>query len=423
MEDIMHTVLGIHEDAKLADAVRELALEDYKGPRGAEFPSRREYRWLIDAGSRLWLDTGDAEAAASVWSSESEALTTNNTLVNQVVQTGMMDDIIGYGARRIRDIRPDISEQDLIIEIAFLVNARLALSLVQRFGAHVSVELHPDTSFDVAATLAFARRYYEINPDFFYVKVPLTPDGFIATRILSAEGIPVNYTLGFSARQNYLAARFSRPRFVNVFLGRLNQLVEENRLGKPQNIGEKVALASFEAVSALRGGSEDIPTEQIAASMRTGEQVATLAGIDVLTIPPKAAAEYLAMEIQESDIRRRRSSDLGVDLDPTRPMEAARISKLWEMDESFVAFVDDAVSQAEAISSGRELVELSAKHGVNLFRVWSNEELRKIREKGKIPDMSQWPGVPVDDLMSISALESFAEDQSALDSRIADLIH
>lgn len=48
----------------------------------------------------MWLDTGNAEAAGEVWSPEIEALTTNNTLVNQVVQTGAMDGVVGYAARR-----------------------------------------------------------------------------------------------------------------------------------------------------------------------------------------------------------------------------------------------------------------------------------------------------------------------------------
>ena len=100
--------------------------------------------------------------------------------------------------------------------------------------------------------MAFARRYFEIEPDHFFVKLPLTPDGFVAARILGREGVRVNFTLGFSARQNYLAAEFAKPWFVNVFLGRLNQLVEENKLGSPENVGEKAALASDEIIKDIR---------------------------------------------------------------------------------------------------------------------------------------------------------------------------
>ena len=273
------------------------------------------------------------------------ALTTNNTLVNQVVQTGAMDGLIGYGARKIRDARPDIPEKALAVEVAFLVNARLALSLVQRFGAKVSVELHPDLAYDIEPIITSARRYYEINPDHFYIKVPLTPDGFVAVRRLSSEGIPVNFTLGFSARQNYLAARFSRPWFVNVFLGRLNALVEENDLGSPENVGERAALASDEMVKSLRASNPEVPTQQIAASIRNGRQVATLAGVDVLTIPPKAAREYLDLDLSRDDIYQRNWRDQEVNLNQDRAVDVNALSQLWEIDPRFVSFVEDAIKQ------------------------------------------------------------------------------
>ena len=412
--------MGIHEDTAIKTVVRDLALEGYEGPGAPEFASLEKYVWLRETGSRLWLDTGDSAAAEEAWSAELEALTTNNTLVNQVVQTGAMDGLVAYAARKIREARPDISGHDLVIEIAFLVNARLALSLVQKFGAHVSVELHPDLGSDIESTVAFARRYYEINPEYFYIKAPMTPDGFVSVRKLSREGIPVNFTLGFSARQNYLAARFSKPRFVNVFLGRLNSLVEENGIGSPENVGEKAALASAEIVEGVRasGGGESY---QIAASIRNGGQIAALAGVDVLTMPPKAAGEYLESDLTRDAVARRNWRDLQVELDLKGLVEPEEISRLWEIDGAFKSFVDDAVRRSDELQSGSDLVELSRKHGVGLFRDWTGEDRQRIREKGKIPDLTQWPGAPVDDLMSMSALETFAKDQAALDARIAEL--
>lgn len=418
----MSIQMNVHEDVEVTQAVKELALEGYEGPGRPESESIEKYRWLREAGTRLWLDTGDLSAASKVWSSETEALTTNNTLVNQVVQTGAMDGVVAYAARKIREIRPDISVHDLVIEIAFLVNARLALSLIGKLGAHVSVELHPDTAFDIKQTLTFARRYYEINPDFFYVKVPLTPDGFIATRQLSLENIPVNFTLGFSARQNYLAARFAKPMFVNVFLGRLNSLVEENALGKPENVGEKATLASDEAVKALRTSYRDIPTSQIAASMRDGKQIAALAGVDVFTMPPKAAEQYLAMDISKDEVHPRKSQDLRVELSDTGLARVIDMNTLWEIDGKMIAFVEDACKRADAIPDGHELMRIAVEHEVDLFREWSSEERAAIRAKGKIPDLAEWPGTPIDELMSISALETFAKDQAALDGRIRGML-
>lgn len=414
--------MNVHADPEVVDVVKKLALEGFEGAGQPGIGSMEKYRRLRDTGTRLWLDTGDLNAASKVWSREIEALTTNNTLVNQVVQTGLMDDVIAYAAGKIRALRPDISEHDLVVEIAFLVNARLALDLVGKLGAHVSVELHPATAFDIEQTLVFARRYYDINKDYFYVKVPLTADGFIATRRLSDEGIPVNYTLGFSARQNYLAARFSMPRFVNVFLGRLNSLVEENGLGNPENVGEKATLASYEFVKGLRESDSSVPTQQIAASIRSGGQVAVLAGVDVQTIPPKAAAEYLAMDISGDQVRRRKSSELEVELAHEGLAKSVNLNVLWDVDDRFIAFVEDAAAQADEMCCGRDLMRVALEHGVDIFREWSKEERRVIREHGKIPDLKQWPGMPIDDLLAISALESFVVDQGALDDRIRGML-
>ena len=91
-------------------------------------------------------------------------------------------------------------------------------------------------------------------------------------------------------------------------------------------------------------------------------------------------------------------------------------------DAHFIAFVEDAVRQGDQLKTGRDLVELSRKHGVDLFHDWTQPERNAIREKGKIPDLSKWQGVPIDDLMSTSALETFTTDQMAVDNRIAELI-
>ena len=105
----MNVSIATHEDRKLAQRVREIVLEDYRGPGNPSPLSIDKYEWLRNSGSRLWLDTGDMQAAQQVWSAELDALTTNNTLVNQVVQTGKMDRLIAYGAAEIRKARPEIS--------------------------------------------------------------------------------------------------------------------------------------------------------------------------------------------------------------------------------------------------------------------------------------------------------------------------
>ena len=94
--------------------------------------------------------------------------------------------------------------------------------------------------------------------------------------------------------------------------------------------------------------------------MRSGKQVAALAGVDVLTIPPKAAAEYLEMDISKHQLDRHTAHELQVRLDTSKAVETSELNRLWDIDAAFMAFVEDAVSQAEQMTSGRELVDLSS---------------------------------------------------------------
>jgi hypothetical protein len=71
---------------------------------------------------------------------------------------------------------------------------------------------------------------------------------------------------------------------------------------------------------------------------------------------------------------------------------------------------------------GDELAKISSD--VNLFHSFSDDDLKKIQDHGKIPDLSAWPeSVALDDLMTQSALQSFTKDQNALDDRIRSFLN
>ena len=55
------------------------------------------------------------------------------------------------------------------------------------------------------------------------VKVPMTPDGLKACKILTSENIPVNVTLIFSSNQAVLAAK-AGAKYVSPFIGRLDDI-------------------------------------------------------------------------------------------------------------------------------------------------------------------------------------------------------
>jgi transaldolase len=385
-----------------------------------------EWRKLRDAGTRLWLDTGDIDEAAKLWNSSFDALTTNNTLLNKEIQKGIYDDLVAKAARAVLDAAPDIDEQDLVLEIAFILNAHHGLRLVDKFDAFVSVELHTDLSNDVERTVAYGKRYFAICPERFYVKVPLTPAGYLGARKLVQAGIPINFTLGFSARHNYVAALLTKPDYVNVFLGRLNSVVADNKLGDGHNVGEKATLATQRELLDLRKTGR-AKTKLIAASIRSGEQIGALAGVDVFTMPTKAAAEYRAkpLPIVTSQV----ANDPDVPLTSGVTLAQFNGESLWTVPQKFKDAVDQLLKQNIDALQPADLQTHFEKAGFPGFLPrWSAADTQVATKDGKIPVYATWKDrlaaekVGLDALMNLSAFYSFSTDQKALDDRIRSLL-
>lgn len=407
---------------KLEEIMHGLAFEEIKGesPKNESDPL---FSRLKELGTELWIDTGELEKAQDIWREELTALTTNNTLANQVVQSGVMDQVIKDTIEKIRQEGLNLSEEEMLLEVGFVINCKIALRLVQAFKVKVSVELHPAVSRNIERTLHYGRRYFNVCPEYFIIKVPLTPEGYLSVRTLRQEGVPINFTLGFSVRQNYLAARLSNPDFVNVFLGRLNQVVMDHEAGTGDLVGEKVTLATQNALRSARNEHKGVSSRLIAASIRNGEQVSFLAGLDVMTIPPKAMKEFQDSGKSAEQVVPHLNDSIEPGVDPKHSL-AKRFPELWNLSDEFINFVDNLVSR-EGLDSmkGHELAGIAEQQAVNLFHPFSDDDLKKIQDHGKIPNLSVWPeSVGLDDLMTQAALQSFTKDQNALDERIRSFL-
>lgn len=391
------------------------------------FKTDRLWSRFRELGSELWLDTGSIEDSEPLWRQEFSALTTNNTLLNKEVQTGRYDSLVSE-ADRILASYAELGEQERILEIAFILNAWHALRLVEKFDAYVSVEEHTDVAHDVEQAVDYARRYYAICPERFIIKIPFTPAGLLATRRVSVEGIPVNHTLGFSARQNYVIARIGRPTYVNVFLGRLNSFVADNNLGDGSSVGEKATLASQAVVGKLRQMNLTA-SRQIGASFRAGAQVRDLAGIDVMTIPPKVAGEFLSMGIAPDQIADKTTTGynpvLNKDIDP----DAIRLNTLWDVDDELVACVDTLDKENLDSFTPDDLIDFFKDHKcADVMVRWSDSEIETSTAEGKIPQLENWrdfladKSIGLDSLMNLAGLNSFTTDQKAMDDRIKQVL-
>lgn len=406
---------------KIAEDIQQFVLEEAPlSGTPMQYPSDPFWKELKNTGTELWLDTGDIDAAGSLWCSEFSGLTTNNTLLNIEVQRGIYDELIEKAGGVLKGL--DLKEK--VVEIAFILNAVHGLNLVRRFGARVSVELHTDFASDVERTVYYARQFHSIEPENFIIKVPLTPDGFIATRRLREEGIPVNFTLGFSARHNYLATLLSFPSYVNVLLGRLNSYIADNRLGDGLMVGEKATLASQRWVSNLSKEKGRI-TKQIAASMRQASQLRDLAGVDIFTMPVKVT-EAAKKELS-GEWKSQLDSEYEVMLYEGVKDEVVRLSKLWDITEKEKLYAREL--EVNPPSSGKDLIEIAHDFGIHdLFPRLNEEESRYIASDGKIPLHKRWEScikkgeAAIDSLLNLAGLASFAESQRELDERIEKLI-
>jgi transaldolase len=125
---------------------------------------------------------------------------------------------------------------------------------------------------DTETMLAEGRKLRTVA-DNIVVKLPLTPDGLKACKILEDEGTPTNVTLCFSAVQALLAAKAGAT-FISPFLGRLDDNGQDG-------------MGLIREIRAIYD-NYGYDTQVLAASIRTAAHVrdAALAGADCATIPP-----------------------------------------------------------------------------------------------------------------------------------------
>jgi transaldolase len=373
---------------------------------------------LFNTGTELWLDTGDVDEAEANWATEMAALTTNNSLLNNEIQKGIYDIFITEAKGVVRDL----PQEERVKEIAFILNARHALRLALKFGGYVSVELHTDTAHDIKAIQNYGRRFHDICPEQFIIKVPYTAEGLIGARLLKDCGVKINFTLGFSARQNVLVTRVSRPDYVNVFLGRIGAYMINNKLGDGSGAGEKAVISSQNWVTGL-SAENPWQTKQIAASLRNYNQLELLAGVDVFTMPPKVAAAGHKELSGKFSSRTHENYDVSI-FDSAKD---AHIGKFWEVDSKVLKLSERLAAKIPA--TGSELVHIAHEEGCeDMFPSLSKEEKGFIVSDGKIPVHSRWEKkisegkIAPDTLLTLAGLASFTVDQEMLDQRIRSII-
>lgn len=126
-------------------------------------------------------------------------------------------------------------------------------------------------SLDAQGMIKEARELMKISKKI-VIKIPMTPEGLKAVKVLSKEGIRTNVTLIFSATQALLASKAGAT-YVSPFLGRLDDISQES-------------LILIEDIKQVFDNYQ-IKTEIICASIRSPLHVLNCAkiGADIATIP------------------------------------------------------------------------------------------------------------------------------------------
>ena len=148
------------------------------------------------------------------------------------------------------------------------------------------------TTTDAAGMIEEGRAIYALDPKHMVVKIPMTAEGLKAIKVLSAEGIPTNCTLIFSANQALLAARAGAA-YVSPFLGRLDDISQPG-------------IDLIQTISAIFNNYPDLHCEIIAASVRNPIHVTdcALAGADIATVPYKVIEQMTKHPLTDAGIEK-----------------------------------------------------------------------------------------------------------------------
>ncbi len=171
------------------------------------------------------------------------------------------------------------SLQDVIDEIFLLVDGPISLEVIS--------EKVEDMVKEAKQILTKIPKNYRQNVA---IKIPMTPEGLKAVKILCQEGIKTNVTLIFSANQALLAAKAGAS-FVSPFIGRLDDNGQE---------GMRVIEEIMDIFC-----NYDIPTEVIVASIRHPIHVIEAArlGADIATVPPDVLRKMMKHPLTDSGIK------------------------------------------------------------------------------------------------------------------------
>ncbi len=228
-------------------------------------------------------DTGDIDA---IERTKPQDATTNPSLILKSAQDPRFASIFESALRSAKD---DLDRFQDLLAVGF---GRRILEVIP---GRVSTEVSARLSYDTPASVAKGReliRLYEaagVARERVLIKLASTWEGIAAARELEADGIHCNLTLLFSFAQG-VACGEAGVTLISPFVGRIYDWHKQARGVDDIPIDEDPGVASVRKIYDYFK-KFDLATQVMGASFRKADQVAALAGCDLLTIAPELIDE------------------------------------------------------------------------------------------------------------------------------------
>ena len=299
---------------------------------------------------------------------------------------------------------------------------RIAAAFAAGRSWEVSLQLHMDLVTAPDRARAMGRLLRRMAPTAF-VKVPFAPHApacFLVARDLEREGVPVNFTSTFSARQAVAAALLADVTRTNVFMGRLDQGLESER------VGAHVVLEAQRALRDLRQ-RRGLKTRLIVASMREWQSFVRTAGCDCYTAPCSVIQDLVDQEEMgpeeiTSQLETSYEDRLGIPDALLERLGRDRIARLWRVEPELVGFLSEYRGTREyaELRDGDTLARRLEQSGFGDLLHTPDEAGWKQIHRGKIPDPDESlvQVVALDTLYSLHADADFASHQTAMDREV-----
>ena len=126
------------------------------------------------------------------------------------------------------------------------------------------------TAMDTEGMLVQARQLKAELPENVIIKIPCTPEGLAATKVLTDEGVDTNVTLIFSASQALMAAKAGAT-YVSPFIGRIDDTGHDgmNLIAEIMETWEKYDVSTKVLAASIRRPTHVLQCMQLGAHTAT----------------------------------------------------------------------------------------------------------------------------------------------------------